>query len=85
VKKNSTGGAAKEPLNYCATCGRDFGGTRAFDLHRIGKHAYLHSHEHPDGRRCMTEAEMLERGLYLNANGRWGQPASGLSERLGSR
>jgi hypothetical protein len=72
-------------LNFCSACGLDFGGVRAFDLHRVGSHQYDVSTERPDGRRCLTVEEMLERGLYLNPSGRWSQPRSGLSNRLGSR
>jgi hypothetical protein len=46
----------------CSACGKDFGGVRAFDLHRVGKHAYSYSPERPDGRRCLSEQEMLARG-----------------------
>jgi hypothetical protein len=52
-----------EPLNYCTTCGNDFTSIAYFDLHRIGKHEYDFSVDKPDGRRCMTEEEMLEAGL----------------------
>lgn len=73
------------PLNFCTSCGSDFGGIRAFDLHRVGSHDYLYGEGHPDGRRCLNEAEMLERGMYLNAAERWSQAQNGLSDRLGSR
>jgi hypothetical protein len=71
-------------LNFCRTCGQDFGGVRAFDLHRVGTHAYDYSTSRPDGRRCLTTDEMLARGLYPNATGRWSQPPNGLLNRLGS-
>jgi hypothetical protein len=63
---------------------QDFGGVHAFDLHRVGKHEHLHSDEHPDGRRCLSEDEMLDLGMYLNAQRRWSQPRRGLSDRMGS-
>ena len=72
-------------LNYCSACDQDFGGERAFDLHRVGDHAYDYTVQHPDGRRCLTPDEMLGRGMYLNSSGRWSQPHNGRSERLGLR
>ena len=72
-----------KPLNLCRTCGHDFGGVHALDMHRVGKHEHLYSDERLDGRRCLTETEMLARGMYLSAHGRWSQPRNGLSERLG--
>jgi hypothetical protein len=82
MTKTSSDRGRHKPRNLCTICGLDFGGIRAFDLHRIGKHEYLHSTDHPDGRRCLTEAEMLERGMYVNANGRWSQPGRSFAERL---
>jgi hypothetical protein len=70
-------------LTLCTTCGQDFGGTKAFDKHRVGKHEYLYDPEHPDGRRCLTHGEMVKRGMYVNARDRWSQAPNGLSERLG--
>lgn len=77
-------GLPEKPLNLCRSCGRDFGGVNAFDRHRVGKHEYLYDDEHPDGRRCLTEDEMLPTGLRRRADGRWGQDSDGLQERLGS-
>src|SRR5262249_51158507 len=74
----------RRPLNRCRSCGKDFGGVTAFDRHRVGNHAYEYSHDQPDGRRCLTDPEMKQRGMYLNSSGRWSQPHNGLSERLGS-
>ena len=45
--------------NLCRSCGIDFGSVRAFDTHRVGKHAYLYDADHPDGRRCLSLDEML--------------------------
>jgi hypothetical protein len=67
-------------LNLCPVCGLDFGGERAFDMHKTGKHEYLYSQEHVDGRRCLIEGAMLALGMYLNSKGRWSQPRGGLSE-----
>ena len=75
--------AERAPLNLCAICGHDFGGERAFSMHKVGKHDYFYDPEHPDGRRCLSKSEMLERGMYLN-RGRWSQPRNGLEQRLGS-
>lgn len=72
------------PLNLCTSCGQDFGGERAFDLHRVGDHDHLFSPDHPEGRRCLTEQEMIERGMYRGRYGRWSQPLSGLPAQLGS-
>jgi hypothetical protein len=82
---STSNGTAKKFLCLCSACGKDFGGVRAFDLHRVGKHEYDYNPDHPDGRRCLSEQEMLARGMYLNESGRWSQPRNGLSERLGSR
>jgi hypothetical protein len=82
---SSSNDTARKFVCLCSACGQDFGGVRAFDLHRVGKHAYSYSAKHPDGRRCLNEQEMQERGMYLNESGRWSQPRNGLSERLGSR
>ena len=76
--------SSNRDLNICPVCGLDFGGERAFEMHKTGKHDYLHSDEHPDGRRCLNEQEMLERGMYRNAKGRWSQPRRGLAALLGS-
>ena len=75
--------AERTPLNLCTVCGNDFGGERAFSMHKVGTHDYLYDQEHPDGRRCLSESEMLERDMYLNRQGRWSQPSNGLQERLG--
>jgi hypothetical protein len=52
-----------EPLNYCRGCGNDFTGVAYFDRHRVGTHEYDWAPNKPDGRRCMSEGEMLEAGL----------------------
>ena len=51
----TTSVAASRPLNFCRSCQSDFGAIAAFDRHRVGKHAYLYSEDHPDGRRCLSE------------------------------
>jgi hypothetical protein len=48
----------------CRSCGQEFGGTSAFDAHRIGRHEYTYSEglkQDPpieDGRRCRSAREM---------------------------
>lgn len=49
-------------------CHQTFSGTTAGDMHRVGKH---HVSTGPDRRRCMTEAEMLARGMTRNSFGIW--------------
>lgn len=53
------------------TCGEDFAGVEAFDVHRVGKFDYVFDTEHPDGRRCLSTAELVERGFVRNSHGRW--------------
>ena len=53
---------------HCAACHETFTGTYAGDLHRVGKHAVSSG---PDRRRCMTEDEMLARGMTKNAKDMW--------------
>lgn len=59
------------PLNLCRACGEDFGSVTAFDAHRVGKHAYEYSPQHPDGRRCLTLKEMTAKSFKLNTRGAW--------------
>jgi hypothetical protein len=70
-------------LNYCTTCGEDFGGIVAFDLHRVGEHEHLFSAEHPEGRRCLSSQEMVACGMWRGARGRWSQPRKGMSDVVG--
>jgi hypothetical protein len=58
-------------MTRCSACGAEFGGTTAFDLHRVGSHQYEWSSDRPDGRRCLSADEMLERGLHINKRGTW--------------
>lgn len=44
-------------------CGEYFNSTYAFDCHRTGTHGV--------DRRCLTELEMLQRGMAKNAGGWW--------------
>jgi hypothetical protein len=58
-------------MSLCTTCGEEFGSVTAFDAHRVGKHAHPFSSERPDGRRCLSPAEMSTRGFKKNSRGRW--------------
>lgn len=69
------------PLNGCH-CGEDFTSLRLFDAHRVGVHAYDYSPDRPDGRRCLNEAEKVERGWEKVAKGRWQDPAAVEDARL---
>ena len=62
-------------MNLCRSCDQDFSSVRLFDAHRVGKHEYLASDLRPDGRRCFSVAEMLERGWERYTRGRWQDPA----------
>jgi hypothetical protein len=69
-------------VNLCRACSEVFGGVQAFDAHRLGRHAYCFSPEHPDGRRCLTTSELLARGFWRNSRGRWSLRSS---RTIGSR
>lgn len=70
-----------KPLNQCGACGLDFTSLSGFDSHRVGKHGYSYSQGvkmeplREDGRRCLTPAELTDRGMTQNARGRWTLPA----------
>jgi hypothetical protein len=49
----------------------------AFDAHRVGKIDYLWSPNHPDGRRCLSPAELSEKGFRTDMYGRWRSPRRG--------
>lgn len=49
--------------NQCGGCRRYFNSNYAFTKHRIGEHGV--------DRRCMTDEEMLRRGMFINATGWW--------------
>lgn len=57
-------------MNLCRGCDQDFASVESFDAHRVGKHAFDFSPERPDGRRCVTTVEMLDRGFRLDPRGR---------------
>jgi hypothetical protein len=47
----------------CQPCGEYFNSLKGFDRHRVG--AY------PNSRRCLTQPEMVNRGMTINAAGFW--------------
>lgn len=49
--------------NQCQGCKAYFNSTAAFDKHRAGQHGV--------DRRCLTEAEMLAKGMAQNSGGFW--------------
>lgn len=49
----------------CGACDRFFNSLGAFDKHRTGDFSPA------SARRCLDEAEMLERGMAKNADGFW--------------
>jgi len=61
----------------CATCGKRFHRTGAFDAHRIGKYeargygGRLLAHS---TRRCLTDSEMAKAGYVLSADGFYTRP-----------
>jgi hypothetical protein len=61
----------KPDVNFCTSCGKDFGGVVAFDEHRVGRHQYDYSPNHPDGRRCLSTHEMVKKQFRLNTRGAW--------------
>lgn len=54
-------------------CGQIFSGTYSGDMHRVGLH---HVSIGPDRRRCLTVAEMLDKGMTQDSGGVWRSPAS---------
>jgi hypothetical protein len=73
-------------MNICTICGEDFGSVGAFDRHRIGDFPQKGPAEYTGpvgvwtskrGRRCLTVAELVERGWTRDGRGRWRQPGNG--------
>ena len=64
-------------MNLCRACGQDFASLSAFDDHRVGKHAYLQSEAHLDGRRCLPPEELHSLGMRRDSRGRWRLPIRG--------
>lgn len=61
----------------CPSCGKTFGGTTPFDVHRIGAYEIFEAGKRiqRNTRRCMSEDEMRRAGLAPLTRGLWGQPA----------
>lgn len=55
-------------IEHCPACHETFTGTRAGDKHRTGDHAVFVG---PERRRCLSPAEMTERGMVRNDRGVW--------------
>lgn len=49
--------------NQCQGCKQYFNSNTAFEMHRVGTHGV--------DRRCITEEEMLAKGMVLNAQSFW--------------
>jgi len=47
----------------CAACSARFNSVVAFERHRTGKYGH--------DRRCLTESEMLDKGMAVNSAGYW--------------
>ena len=64
-------------MNLCTACQTDFASVKAFDKHRVGRHAYLYaeglemSPQRLDGRRCLDAEEMRLLGIAPDRRGRW--------------
>ena len=50
-------------MEHCPACHKTFTGATAGDMHRVGTHGV--------DRRCLAEAEMLDKGMGVDARGRW--------------
>lgn len=55
-------------IEHCTVCHETFTGATAGDMHRTGDHAI---NEGPDRRRCLTTAEMIDKGMAQNDRGQW--------------
>jgi hypothetical protein len=58
-------------VNLCRSCREELASLTAFDRHRVGEHAYTWSMEHPEGRRCLVNDELLDAGMELDSRPRW--------------
>ena len=52
----------------CRNCGLVFTTVRSFDRHRVGPYDIS---KPGFGRRCLTEAELTDKGMVQDARGRW--------------
>ena len=50
--------------SVCTACRLVFSSVSAFDMHRVGPY-------NPPGRRCLTDREMLNKGMVRNNRGVW--------------
>jgi hypothetical protein len=73
-------------VNYCPGCDKDFGSVGAFDAHRVGDFPQTGPAQYTgpinvwtpkSGRRCLTDAELLQRGWTRDGRGRWRRPGDG--------
>ena len=64
-------------MNLCRACDQDFSSLTGFDSHRVGREADDYSPEHPNGRRCLTQTELLAKGMHLDRFGRWRMAGKG--------
>jgi hypothetical protein len=73
-------------VNFCTSCGQDFGSVGAFDRHRVGDFPPTGSAEYTGpidawtpnrGRRCLTVVELLQRSWTRDSRGRWRRPNLG--------
>ncbi len=62
-KASKRGVALRGDRNQCAGCGCLFNSTHAFEKHRAGEHGV--------SRRCLSEGEMLAKGMVLGVDGFW--------------
>jgi hypothetical protein len=75
-------------VNLCTACGLDFASVRGFDRHRVGVHAYTHEEglrrdqSVGNGRRCLNQLELQERGFAVDQRGRWTIAAEAEQARL---
>lgn len=69
-------------MNLCRACNQDFSSVKNFDRHRVGKHEYLFSADHLDGRRCLDIEEMTNLGWTFNERKQWHDPIETSSTRL---
>lgn len=69
-------------IEHCtvSSCHQSFTGTTAGDMHRVGDHALSTG---PNRRRCLSETEMLAKGMAQNARGIWMSVPSGSFEHFG--
>lgn len=63
MKASAMGITLRGDRNQCGGCHALFNSSHAFDKHRTG--------EHGDGRRCLRDDEMRDKGMVLGADGFW--------------